>query len=260
VPRSCRSLPLTPSFASAMPGAVLWFGLALALTSASVAMAGIGSQISPSIAIDSANPQLAVDPLGEHATFFTDQIVSFHWTSFDHNPGTTTDHFQASIIIDSSAVETISWYLNVTDFTWNYTMPAIQSGDCRLEVVAVDSYGNTTTQSTGNFTILLSTTEVPDAPANLSLGPAAPNPFNPSTTLYFSTPEGSQATLSVYDARGRYVRHLAGAIHGSQMVAARWDGMDDGGRPQPGGVYVFVLDAQTPDGPRRLTRKAMLVP
>jgi len=223
-------------------------------------MAGIGSQVSPAIALDTANPQLSVDELGEHPIFFASEIVPFHWVSSDHNPGTTTEHFQASLIIDETTVETISWYPDVSEFTWQCTMPEIQSGGCQIEVTAIDAFGNSTTDYTNTFTILLSLSDAPDAPAALTLGAPSPNPFNPATTVNFSAPAGNQITLSVYDARGRLVRNLANDTGGSGMVSARWDGLDNSGRPQPGGVYVFMLTAQTPEGVKRLTRKAMLIP
>jgi len=153
----------------------LWSFLAVFMLPAPT-MAGIGSQISQAIALDTAKPQLAVDQIAEHTAFFTDQTIGFHWTSSDHNPGSTPDHFQASVIIDSEPVGTISWYPDITEFTWEYTMPAIQSGNCHVEVVATDSFGNTAVSSSGVFTILLSTSEAPDAPTALTLGSPTPNP------------------------------------------------------------------------------------
>lgn len=236
-------------------------GLILALmASAPSASAGVGSAISPAIAIDTASPEINLGPIDENAVFFSFQTVRFYWTSFDHNPGTGTEYFQASIIIESEVVDTITWYPRITKFIWDYTMPTIQSGNCYLEVVAIDSFGNRTTITSSQFSILLSTSGVPDSPAGIALGAPIPNPFNPATTVNFSAPAGSQISLSVYDARGRLVRNLAEGPSSEGTIAARWDGLDNGGRPQPGGVYMFVLDAQTKDGPMRLTRKAMLVP
>lgn len=222
--------------------------------------AAIGTQTSPIITLDTVDPVLSLDPFSNNATFFTDQIVTFHWTSFDHNPGATIEDFEASIVIDSSIVESFSWYPEIEEFTWEYTIPVIQSGDCQLQVVATDAFGNSTTVSSATFTILLSTSGTPEAPATLFLGAPTPNPFNPSTTVNFSAPAGSRISLAVYDARGRLVRNLAGGNSDSGMVAVRWDGRDNEDRAQPGGVYFFVLDAHTAAGTRRLAKKATFIP
>ncbi len=259
--RNCLFMPKKRTHSDSSLGILfsLWIFLVIFI-SVSPAMAGIGSQSSVSIAVDTMDPQLAVDQMDPHATFFTDDTFTFHWTSFDHNPGTSAENYQASIYIDSLAVETISWYPDITEFSWDFTMPEVQTANCYLEVMTADTFGNTTTQSSGNFTILLNTSGVPEAPQSLSLGAPSPNPFNPATTVMFSAPAGSQISLSVYDTRGRMVRNLMAGNSKSGTVSARWDGLDNGGRAQPGGVYVFVLDAVTAEGSQRLTRKAMLVP
>ncbi len=223
-------------------------------------MAAVGSDVSPTITIDAKNPELVLQTIDEHSIFIANQNVSFHWTCFDHNPASSPTSFMAQMIIDSTIAEEISWYPDITEFTWDITMPAVQSANCRIEVVAIDLFGNSTTEYTYDFTILLSTSGAPDAPMALTLGSPAPNPFNPATTVQFSAPAGSVLSLSVYDTRGCKVRNLMHGISGSGIVSARWDGLDQNGRPQPAGAYMFVLDAQTTDGAERLTCKAMLIP
>lgn len=97
-----------------------------------------------------------------------------------------------------------------------------------------------------NGTIIVQDTSSADqVPAGRGLALAgAPNPFNPRTMVSFELPEPGRARLAVHDAAGRLVRVL---LDGRDLAAGRgevaWDGLDDGGRAAPAGVYVAVLEA-----------------
>lgn len=96
-----------------------------------------------------------------------------------------------------------------------------------------------------------------DAPAGLpvSLRQAAPNPFNPITTIEFDVNRPSDVSLTVYDVRGRLVRTLwRGAVEpGLRKVA--WDGRDEAGRDVSAGMYMVRLCS---DGADPQTRKLTL--
>ena len=66
---------------------------------------------------------------------------------------------------------------------------------------------------------------------------AAPNPFNPSTSIHFRLVEPGAASVRVFDARGALVRTLARQWFPEGMHEARWDGRDDGGSPVGSGIY-----------------------
>jgi len=73
---------------------------------------------------------------------------------------------------------------------------------------------------------------------------AAPNPFNPRTMISFELPEAASVTLRVHDAAGRQVRVLAvGSARAAGRHQTAWDGLDDGGRVLPAGVYVASIEA-----------------
>jgi hypothetical protein len=65
---------------------------------------------------------------------------------------------------------------------------------------------------------------------------AAPNPFNPSTTLLLRGAPDGVVKLSVHDAAGRVVRRLEGRSTGGEARVV-WDGRDDDGRGLPSGAY-----------------------
>jgi len=82
-------------------------------------------------------------------------------------------------------------------------------------------------------------------PGEFSLGRNAPNPFNPSTTIEFSVPEGfsGRVSLRIHGLRGSLVRTLfQGEVQpGSHQVT--WDGRRDSGTPAASGIYFCRLDA-----------------
>jgi subtilisin family serine protease len=75
-------------------------------------------------------------------------------------------------------------------------------------------------------------------PADLAVR-AAPNPFNPRTTLALSLPRDGAVSVRIVDLRGRHVRTL---LDGAPLAAGRhtvsWDGTADDGRALPSGVYL----------------------
>ena len=94
---------------------------------------------------------------------------------------------------------------------------------------------------------------VPRAYARATSLIAAPNPFNPSTTVRFDLPESGAVRLVVYDVTGRLVRTL---LHGHVAAGAHsvvWDGLDTGGRSAASGVYVVRLTTDTHTLHQRVT-------
>lgn len=70
---------------------------------------------------------------------------------------------------------------------------------------------------------------------------AAPNPFNPRTTIRYELPQAAQVTLTVYDLAGRRIRTLfVGAAKAGANVIT-WDGTDSAGLPSGSGVYFCRL-------------------
>jgi hypothetical protein len=91
------------------------------------------------------------------------------------------------------------------------------------------------------------TSAAPLPSARVSLA-AAPNPFNPRTTLWIDdagTPARGLA-LDVFDLRGRLVRALWQGDADAASGGIPWDGRDNEGRALPGGTYVARLAG--PDG------------
>lgn len=82
--------------------------------------------------------------------------------------------------------------------------------------------------------------EVPPGPALASLV-AAPNPFNPATSLRFSLPQAGQVQIDVIDLAGRRVQRVVDQQLGAGDHEATWRGTDTAGQPLASGVYQALL-------------------
>jgi hypothetical protein len=100
-------------------------------------------------------------------------------------------------------------------------------------------------------------TQGPALPKSFDLAQNSPNPFNPSTSIAYSVPEGQavQVSLQVFDLRGRLVRSLVEARVEPGSYVVMWDGTDRDGRAVGSGVYFYRLRT---DGFVR-TRKMVLL-
>jgi hypothetical protein len=81
---------------------------------------------------------------------------------------------------------------------------------------------------------------LPSAPAG-RLDDAAPNPFNPRTTLRFTLDHADVVRLDVFDAAGHRVRTVVDGAFAAGAHEAEWDGRDDAGRSVASGVYLMQL-------------------
>lgn len=78
-------------------------------------------------------------------------------------------------------------------------------------------------------------------PAELAIADAAPNPFNPLTTIRFDLPLADEVTVAVYDVRGGLVRDLWTGSRDAGRHLLQWNGKDDRGRSVPSGVYLVRI-------------------
>jgi hypothetical protein len=109
--------------------------------------------------------------------------------------------------------------------------------------------GNITAWSSNTVTVLddLSLTNMP---TEVSLSPAYPNPFNPSTSLSYTVPQDGNITLSVYDINGRLVEDLVSSYQKAGNYNAVWNASNISS-----GVYFVRLSASS----EILTQKVMLI-
>lgn len=95
-------------------------------------------------------------------------------------------------------------------------------------------------------------------PKAFSLSQNFPNPFNPSTTIQFSMPEGAGAQrlrLEIFNLRGQLVNTLADGIYEPGNYQVQWQGEDSQGNRVTSGVYFYRLS--TPQF--KVTRKMVIL-
>ncbi len=81
-----------------------------------------------------------------------------------------------------------------------------------------------------------------------------PNPCYSQTTIRYSLPNQSPATLKIYDASGRLIRSFNHVIN-SPFNEIVWDGTNDNGKELSAGIYFVVLE----NGKGHLTQKLILI-
>jgi hypothetical protein len=69
-----------------------------------------------------------------------------------------------------------------------------------------------------------------------------PNPFNPATKIVFRIDRDAQASLRVFDVRGRLVRTLVDSYLAAGQRTVEWDGRDDSGHSVASGTYYMRLE------------------
>jgi photosystem II stability/assembly factor-like uncharacterized protein len=83
---------------------------------------------------------------------------------------------------------------------------------------------------------------------------AYPNPFNPITTIRYTTAAPGPVNITIYDVRGRRIRNLVNERKPAGQYVLEWDGRDQAGSTVASGVYFIRLESEG----RVLTRKAVL--
>jgi len=82
------------------------------------------------------------------------------------------------------------------------------------------------------------------SPTEFALMQNHPNPFNPATTFTFKLPETTNATLAVYNQRGRLIRTLHAGLTSAGEHRVVWDGRDEYGSRVSSGLYLYRLTAK----------------
>jgi hypothetical protein len=67
---------------------------------------------------------------------------------------------------------------------------------------------------------------------------AAPNPFNPITTIRWLQTAPGDVEVAIFDLRGRHLRTLTSGRREAGEQSLLWNGRDGEGRPLPSGLYL----------------------
>lgn len=81
-------------------------------------------------------------------------------------------------------------------------------------------------------------------PRAFAIGQNFPNPFNPSTTLFYEVPKASRVELVVYDIHGRKVRSLVAGHREAGQHSVTWDGRNEDGVRVASGIYLYRFSSE----------------
>lgn len=114
-----------------------------------------------------------------------------------------------------------------------------------VDEVGFHYWGQATTTSVENA--------IDAAPNGYELMANYPNPFNPSTTLQFVTPNAGNVRLAIYDVTGRVVQTLVNETMPAGRHHVEWNATNEFGNAVPSGIYFVRMDAEDFTSSRKLT-------
>jgi hypothetical protein len=152
------------------------------------------------------------------------------WTTVWENGGEITDsswqqvEYDLSQLADGEATVYLRWVMGTTDSSWQFSGWNLDD----IEIRGLET----------------GPTAIGDTPAVVTrLIGAAPNPFNPRTSVRWTLARAVHARLTVHDARGRLIAVLRDAELPAGDHAVTWDGTDSAGRRLGSGMYFARLEA-----------------
>jgi len=157
---------------------------------------------------------------------------SLSWTTVWQNDTALNDLVWESVAYDISEVADgqstvyLRWTMGTTDGQWTYSGWNIDD----IEILALPAGSAANDDS---------------MPLRTVLGRAAPNPFNPRTTIVFEIPREQSVKIVVYDLLGRRVRLVAEGYRLPGHHEVSWNGRDSAGREMPSGTYVVRLESES---------------
>ncbi len=101
-----------------------------------------------------------------------------------------------------------------------------------------------TTDLSGNF-IISNITDIErfghNLPNDYLIVRNYPNPFNPSTIIYFEIPNAENIEIKIFDILGREIRSLFSGFHIAGVGQINWDGRNSFNQGVSAGIYLCQL-------------------
>jgi len=80
---------------------------------------------------------------------------------------------------------------------------------------------------------------------HLRIAAVGPNPFNPSTSVWFDALRSAKVRLEVFDVGGKRVRAIELGDVGMGRHRAQWDGQGSSGAEVASGIYFLRLQTES---------------
>ena len=204
---------------------------------------------------------IIVEPAGQSIVYLgtpTSTVIDYncYYTGFGPTPGANSI-FANPLFVSVAGL----------DFRLQSNSPCVDAGspatppgfDLNGVSVPLDGDGDATPRADiGAYEFLVPTaidTRPRNGAARMRLA-AAPNPFNPSTTIRYQVAEsGTPTQVGIYDAAGKLIRTLVNEPFTDGERTVVWDGRDHAGALMASGVYFARLTA----GANRTSIKLVLL-
>jgi len=85
--------------------------------------------------------------------------------------------------------------------------------------------------------------DLPALPDQFELQGNVPNPFNPTTEIRYSLPEGSHVVVEIFDIRGTRIATIVNSYQEAGYKSVIWNGLSDTGSSVASGVYFCRVSA-----------------
>ena len=79
-----------------------------------------------------------------------------------------------------------------------------------------------------------------------------PNPFNPSTTIYFELANESSVQINIFNIRGQLIKTLVNDIYPAGTFKTEWNGTDTNNRNVASGIYFYQMKTESYTSTRRM--------
>lgn len=125
-----------------------------------------------------------------------------------------------------------------TELTYTRTVAPVMSYNFRV----IASYSNGISLPSNEVTVSFTSADPPTPEAEQTkLYTNYPNPFNPSTTIYYQLGMDGPVALEIYNVKGQKIKTLVNRNESSGYHSVIWDGSDESGQQVASGLYLYKL-------------------
>ena len=191
-----------------------------------------------------------IPPAPENLTL-VDNLNSTVTLSWDQPAINDFDHFNIYLSLNGVNYDLIDETVGTS-----YTYEVVSYPDTHtFYVTTVNQVGMESDPSNTVEYIPVGSNELP-SPVITQLEGNYPNPFNPTTTIAFTTTETTVSTeLVIYNLKGQKVKQLVSDQLPAGQHTIIWDGRDDSGKSTASGLYFYKMNC----GEYSETRKMLLL-
>lgn len=173
-------------------------------------------------------------------------MIGFH--VLRSNLGDTTNAIVISPLIEATNTSTTASYSFLDD-------TITDDGTYYYWLQSADFDG--VTSEYGPLTVLVELGDNPNVviPVVTQLLNPYPNPFNPELSIRYGLAQAANVTISVYNAKGQFVRTLVSKQQPANTYTLVWDGKDSMGNQVSSGTYIIRMNAGSYSG---ITKAVMI--